>query len=267
MAIGFPDIDPIIVSFGPFAIRWYALAYVVGILGGWWYIGKLNRREPQILSAKQFDDIMLWAVFGIILGGRLGYVLFYQPAYFLSNPIEILQMWHGGMSFHGGLIGTILATYLFSRKNKLAFWSVVDLLACATPLGLGLGRLANFINGELYGRATDVAWAVMFPMGGFIPRHPSQLYEAFLEGVVLFSLLAWLALKTRARMQPGFISGVFLVGYATARMIVECFREPDEQLGFLLGGNVTMGQLLSLPMLLFGIYLMQRAMRMKIVRS
>jgi phosphatidylglycerol:prolipoprotein diacylglycerol transferase len=262
----FPDIDPILISFGPFAIRWYALAYVAGILGGWWYIGALNKRPPQILSTKQFDDIMLWAVLGIILGGRVGYVLFYNPAYFLENPIEIPQMWHGGMSFHGGLIGTLLSIYLFCRKHQLSFFGLFDMIAPAATIGLGLGRLANFINGELYGRVTDVPWGIIFPDGGPVPRHPSQLYEATLEGVVLFCLLSWLAWGTRARQATGLISGVFLIGYATARMIVELFREPDPQLGFLFG-DATMGQLLCLPMFAAGVVIALRAMRVKVVRS
>jgi len=254
--IPFPNIDPVLIRLGPLAIRWYSLAYVGGILLGWWVVLAEHARKPVTGLTKQaVDDMVMWAVGGIILGGRLGYVLFYKPEFYFANPLQILHVWEGGMSFHGGLIGAGLAFVLFCRKYHIVFFELADLLVCAGPIGLGLGRIANFINGELYGRTTDVAWGIVFPRGGELPRHPSQLYEAGLEGIVLFALLMYLLKFTRARERVGFLSGMFLVGYAVSRIIVECFREPDDFLGFLFGG-VTMGQLLCLPMLAFGIYLM-----------
>lgn len=252
MSITFPDIDPVLVQIGPLAIRWYALAYVSGIVLGWWYLIRLNKRPPVILTQKALDDIMVWATLGIILGGRLGYVIFYNGSYYLHNPVEILKVWQGGMSFHGGLIGLLIAVYLMCRKEKISFIGTMDMVACVGPIGLFFGRIANFINGELYGRVTDVPWGIIFPRGGPLPRHPSQIYEALLEGLTLFLILSLLVWFTRIRHYKGAIGGVFLIGYALARMTVEQFREPDEQLGFIWGA-LTMGQLLSFPMLLIGV--------------
>lgn len=248
--IAFPQIDPIAVQLGPLAIRWYALAYIAGIVLGWQYALKLCREMPKLVTPQQMDDFIVWLTLGIILGGRVGYVLFYNPIYFLENPAEILQLWHGGMSFHGGLGGVLLAMLLFARKRGIRFFALADVVAICVPFGLFFGRLANFVNGELYGRASDVPWAMVFPHGGPSPRHPSQLYEAALEGVVLFAVL-WLLMRWGARDKPGIISGAFLIGYGLARFTVEFAREPDAQLGYLSFG-LTMGQYLTLPMLAFG---------------
>ncbi len=254
----FPAIDPVALQLGPLAIRWYSLAYIAGILIGWWLFMQENRRRHiPGLTPKALDDMVLWAVLGIVLGGRLGYVLFYKPAYYLAHPVQILQLWEGGMSFHGGMLGFILAFYIFAQRHKVPFSPVIDVLACVAPIGLFLGRIANFINGELYGRVTDVPWGIVFPHGGPLPRHPSQLYEAGMEGILLFALLMLLLKRTRARDKPLMLGGVFLSGYAVSRIVAECFREPDAFLGFLWGG-ATMGQLLSLPMLLLGLYLIFR---------
>lgn len=251
LAIAFPAIDPVLVSIGPFSVHWYALSYVGGILLGWWYLHYVSKLEPAALSQKALDDIMVWVIFGIILGGRLGYVLFYNLPYYLEHPGDIFKVWQGGMAFHGGLVGVITAIYLLCVRHKLAFWPVIDRVACVTPIGLGLGRIANFINAELYGRATDVPWGVIFP-GTTGPRHPSQLYESALEGWLLLLILYLLLRFTRARYYPGILSGCFLIGYGLARFTVEFFREPDVQLGYLAGG-LTMGQLLCIPMIAFGL--------------
>lgn len=264
LALAFPQIDPVLLQIGPLAIRWYSLAYIVGILGGWWYVRRLLPRTERLvghpaLSRKALEDVVVWIILGVVLGGRLGYVLFYQPAYYWEHPGQIFHVWEGGMSFHGGFLGVLVATWLFCKKHQFRFFRVIDLFACATPIGLLLGRLANFINGELYGRASDVPWAVMFPSGGMIPRHPSQLYEAALEGLVLFAVLAYFAWRTRALAMPRMMSGIFLMGYGLSRIIVEFFREPDEQLGFLFGGWMTMGMVLSLPMVALGLWLITLA--------
>ena len=260
LAIPFPNIDPVLVQLGPFAIRWYALAYITGIVLGWLLIRRLVRRPGWTVQPEAIDDLVLYVTLGVILGGRIGYVLFYQSGWYLSHPLEILQVWRGGMSFHGGLVGVILAIVLFARQHRLPLLEIADLAAAVAPLGLLLGRVANFINGELWGRPTDVPWAVVFPYAGPEPRHPSQLYEAVLEGLVLLAVTQYLAWRPRHPEHAGRIGGAFLVGYALARIAVELFREPDAQLGFLLGG-LTMGQLLSLPMLAGGLYLLARAGR------
>ena len=200
------------------------------------------------------DDFIVWATVGIILGGRLGYVLFYRPEYYFRDPLEIVYLWHGGMSFHGGALGVIVAIVVFARQRGLSMFALGDIVCAVVPIGLFFGRIANFINGELFGRVSDVPWAMVFPNGGPEPRHPSQLYQAGLEGLVLFAVLALLAHRTELRQRPGFISGAFLCGYAIARSIGELFREPDAYLGFLIG-PVTMGQMLSLPMLVAGLWL------------
>jgi phosphatidylglycerol:prolipoprotein diacylglycerol transferase len=264
-AIPYPAIDPVLISIGPFAIRWYALAYIAGIILGWRYTLTLVRRGPtpadgRAIGIKDMDDFIVWATLGIVLGGRIGYVLFYKPGYYAFHPLEALQIWHGGMSFHGGLIGVILAMILFARSRGFAFWRLADIVAAATPIGLFFGRLANFVNGELFGRVTDVPWAMVFPHGGPMPRHPSQLYQAFFEGICVFAVLAVLEWRFRVRERPGTMAGAFLISYGCARIVGELFRQPDAQLGFLILGT-TMGQLLSAPMVLFGGWLILRARR------
>lgn len=249
-AIAFPDIDPIAISLGPIAIRWYAIAYIAGLLLGWRYARWLTTRPPGLLSERAMDDFLLWATLGVILGGRIGYILFYQPAYYLAHPGEVLFIWRGGMSFHGGLVGVVLAIILFARTAKVPVFALGDIIAAAVPIGLFFGRIANFVNAELYGRPTDLPWGVLFP-GEPVPRHPSQIYEAGLEGLVLF-LVLFVLIRRGALERRGFVTGAFLTGYALARALVEFVREPDAHLGFLIGG-ATMGQLLSLPMLLIGI--------------
>lgn len=257
MALHFPDLDPVAIRLGPFAIRWYALAYITGILLGWRHVRKIASSVPKAMTELQVDDLVVWCTFGIVLGGRLGYVLFYQPSYYLAHPAQTLALWHGGMSFHGGLLGVVTALILFTRRHKLSFLMVGDAVVCAVPIGLFFGRIANFVNGELFGRPSDVPWAMIFPNGGPEPRHPSQLYEAFLEGIVLFVVLFVLR-RSGYRERPGFLAGAFMIGYGMARIVGEFFREPDPFLGFLAFGT-TMGQLLSIPLILYGIWLIRRA--------
>jgi phosphatidylglycerol---prolipoprotein diacylglyceryl transferase len=264
LALPFPAIDPVLIQIGPFALRWYALAYIVGILAGWLYARALIWREhlwggKAPLTVADFDDFILWVTLGVILGGRIGYVLFYNPAHFAQHPLEALQLWKGGMSFHGGFLGCVLAVILFARRRGISILSLGDLTCAVAPIGLFLGRIANFINGELWGRPTDVAWAVVFPGGGLVPRHPSQLYEAALEGLLLLVVLA-LAIRAGALKRPGLILGAFMLGYGVFRSFAELFREPDPQLGFLWGG-LTMGMLLSIPLILVGALLIWNAMR------
>lgn len=256
----FPIIDPVAIEIGPIVIRWYALAYIAGLLLGWRCCVMLTRRAPVFMTSEKLDDLLLYATLGVILGGRLGYVLFYKPAFFAANPLEILMVWHGGMSFHGGFLGVVVAAFIFARRHDIPALLLADLLAVAAPIGLFFGRIANFINGELFGRPSDVSWAIVFPHGGPLPRHPSQLYEAGLEGVVLFAILALAALATRARLRPGLLLGVFLIGYGAARSFVEVYREPDAHLGFILG-PITMGQILSTPMILVGLVALIMALR------
>lgn len=259
----FPDIDPVAIAIGPVVIRWYALAYLAGIVLGWGYIRwQLQRMIAPPLTKKQLEDLVFWTVIGVILGGRLGYIFFYNAPYYLSHPEHILMIWQGGMSFHGGMLGVIFAFWWFACSQQVAYLRLMDLAATATPIGLFLGRIANFINGELYGRVTDSPLGMVFPHGGALPRHPSQLYEAALEGLVLFVLLFVVARTTRAYDRPGLLSGLFLAGYGLARFVVEFFREPDAQLGLLALG-LSMGQLLCLPMLGLGGYLVARALRNK----
>jgi phosphatidylglycerol:prolipoprotein diacylglycerol transferase len=257
-AIPFPMIDPVLVQVGPFAIRWYALAYIAGIVLGWLLARRTIALPPAVATREQLDDFVTWATLGIILGGRLGYVLFYRPGHYLAHPQEILAVWQGGMSFHGGMLGVATALLLFCRSRGVPLLGFADRLAPVVPIGLFFGRLANFVNGELWGRVTDVPWAMVFPTGGPEPRHPSQLYQAGLEGIVLFAVLNLLVRRPALRARQGFLTGAFLAGYAVARMTGELFRQPDAQLGFLIAG-ATMGQLLSLPMLLAGLWLMLRA--------
>jgi len=259
-ALTFPQIDPVLVQLGPFAIRWYALAYIAGLLSGWRYMLRLNLARAKMAAPEVIDDLLVWTIIGVILGGRLGYVLFYNLPYYIDNPLRALAVWQGGMSFHGGLLGVTVAMIWFARRRGLELLRLSDLMSCAVPLGLFFGRIANFINGELYGRASDLPWAVLFPHAGPLPRHPSQLYEAVLEGAVLFTVLAWLAWRRHALQRPGLLTGVYLCGYSLARALVELVRQPDSQIGLLPLGT-TMGQWLSVPMLLGGLYLIWRARR------
>lgn len=257
LALPFPSIDPVAIAIGPLAIRWYALAYLAGILIGLAILHRLLARPGWRMTRESLDDLLFFVVLGIVLGGRLGYVLVYNPAHYLARPLEALAIWQGGMSFHGGLAGVVAAILLFARKHRLSPLEVGDALAVATPPGLLLGRLANFVNGELWGRPTDLPWGIVFPdpRAGGVPRHPSQLYEAALEGLLLGLVMLWLARRPRRPEEAGRLAGVFLVGYGLARFTVELVREPDPQLGFLLGG-LTMGQLLSLPMIALGLALL-----------
>jgi len=263
MALNFPQIDPVIVQIGPLALRWYAMAYLAGLLLGWQYVKRMARRPPHAATDPQVDDFLTWAVFGVVLGGRLGYVLFYKPAFFLENPGQILAVWNGGMSFHGGLLGVAVATIWYTHRHNMNTLAFGDLLGCAAPIGLFFGRLANFINGELWGRTTtdEAPLAMIFPHVGPEPRHPSQLYEATLEGLVLFVLLFVLWRIEAIRRRPGMLFGIFLAGYGTARFTVEFFREPDAHLGYLFADAITMGHILSFPMILLGLGLIAYAGR------
>jgi phosphatidylglycerol:prolipoprotein diacylglycerol transferase len=256
LLIPYPHFDPVLVHLGPLAIRWYALAYIAGILIGWVYARAIIHNEKLWGGAApftevEFDDFLLWVTLGIILGGRIGYVLFYNLPRFAAHPLEIFELWTGGMSFHGGFTGCVIAVIAFAKKRGISILSLGDVTCAVGPIGLFLGRIANFINGELWGRPTNVPWAMMFPGGGPIPRHPSQLYEATLEGLLLL-LLLFVLVRLGALKRPGLIIGSFAVGYSIARIFCEFFREPDVQLGFLWGG-VTMGQLLSIPLALAGL--------------
>jgi phosphatidylglycerol:prolipoprotein diacylglycerol transferase len=258
LALPFPAIDPVIVTIGPLAIRWYALAYIAGIFLAWWYARQLVR-TPALwgpngapMKGGDLDDFVVWAALGVVVGGRLGYILFYDLPHYIADPGDILAVWHGGMSFHGGFLGMMLAMTLFARARSIPAWSLIDVVATGVPFGLFFGRIANFINGELWGRPSDVPWAIVFPGGGDLPRHPSQLYEAALEGVLLFLALRIATHRYHKLVTRGFVSGVFCTGYGLARVISEFFREPDIQIGYLAGG-LTLGMLLSLPMILFGI--------------
>ena len=259
-ALPFPMIDPVLVQIGPFAIRWYALAYIAGIVLGWRLARRLVVLGPKAATPEQVDDFVTWVTLGIILGGRFGYVIFYRPDIFLRAPWEILYLWQGGMSFHGGALGVILALYFFTRRQGLDWVAFSDRVVCVVPIGIFLGRLANFINGELWGRVSDVPWAMVFPGAGPDPRHPSQLYQAGLEGLCLFILLMVLVSRQAVRARIGVLSGVFLAGYGLARLIGEFFRQPDAHLGFLFAG-ATMGQMLSLPMIAAGAWLVLRGLR------
>ena len=270
-AITYTDLglDPVALDLGWFQLRWYSLAYLVGIVLGWWYLLKLIRQPGAPMARRHGDDLVFYATLGVILGGRLGYVLFYKPMDYLRDPIEIVQLWDGGMSFHGGVIGVSLGIFYMARRHKLDWLRVHDYVACCIPFGLFLGRLANFVNGELWGGATNVAWAVRF-CEGFVggtcvlgpPRHPSQLYEALLEGVLLFLVLWYMFWRTRARYQPGRLVGAFLLVYGLGRFLIEFVREPDAHLvEFAQATFLHMGQWLSLPMILGGLYLVLTAAR------
>ncbi len=250
--IAFPNIDPVAIALGPISIHWYALTYLSGFAGAW-ALGRWRLRQPWCeWSRQEFEDFLLYAMWGVILGGRIGYMLFYQSQQLLSDPLSLLQIWQGGMSFHGGFIGVILAAGLFCRKTGKSIWQVTDFAAPLTCVGLFFGRIGNFINGELWGIESKVPWAVVFPGAGPNPRHPSQLYEALLEGLLLFLILWIYSSKQRPIRQ---VSGLFCIFYVLFRSLVELVRVPDAHLGYLSGGWLTMGQLLSVPMLLFGLYL------------
>ena len=251
-------LDPIALDLGFFQLRWYSLAYLAGILLGWWYLLKLIDRPGAPMARRHVDDMVFYATLGVLLGGRLGYVLFYRPGYYLENPAEIVQLWDGGMSFHGGVIGVSLGIMYMARKHGLNWLRVHDYVACVVPFGLLFGRLANFVNGELWGRPTSLPWGVVFPTGGEVARHPSQLYEAGLEGILGFILLWFLFWKTDARYYPGRLVGAFILEYGLSRFIVEMVRQPDQGLENLSWG-LTMGQTLSLPMILGGLYLITTA--------
>lgn len=250
----FPNIDPVALEIGPVVIRWYALAYLAGFLLGWRYCmalaAKDEGRRPHV---EDIDDFLPWAILGVILGGRLGYVLFYKLDYYLYNPSEILMLWHGGMSFHGGALGVIAAIILYSLWKKFSLLRLGDIVCAGVPIGLFFGRIANFINGELYGRVTDSPLGMVFPHGGDLPRHPSQLYEAALEGALLFLILFILMRVKAVREREGVVAGVFLIGYGGFRAFIEFFREPDAHIGYI-GGVITMGQVLCLPMIAAGIF-------------
>ena len=255
LAIPYPTIDPVALWIGPLPLRWYALAYIAGLIAGWFYARKLvgwDKLWGAVArpGADSLDDLLVYCALGVVLGGRLAYVVFYNPLFFAARPQEIVMVWNGGMSFHGGLAGAALGVWLFARKNALPVMPVADICCSVAPIGLLLGRLANFIKPELWGRPTDVPWAMIFPGAGPLPRHPSQLYEAGLEGVVLF-LILFVAGRSGAFRRPGTISGIFAIGYAAARVFCEFYREPDPQLGFLFG-DATMGMLLSAPLALVG---------------
>lgn len=257
--IPFPMIDPVALQIGPIGIRWYALAYIAGIVIGWRVARRLVEAAPPVGKAAQVDDYVTWATLGIILGGRLGYVLFYRPGHYLQNPLEALMVWQGGMAFHGGALGVILATLWFCRREGLNPLAFGDRIAVVVPIGLFFGRLANFINGELWGRPAEVPWAMVFPADPLqLPRHPSQLYQAGLEGIALFALMLLLWSRPANRARVGLLTGALVAGYGVARLVGEFFRQPDAHLGFLFAG-ATMGQLLSVPMVLVGGYLIWRS--------
>lgn len=257
----FPNISPVALSIGPFAITWYGISYAASILVGWRYARYLTKFSPDHkLKPTSMDELMSWVIFGVVLGGRLGYVLFYEPLRYLYDPLSIIEVWKGGMSFHGGLLGVLLSVWLFSKRHKIKFFLIMDIMACATPIGLFFGRIANFINGELYGRITNQPWGIVFPTGGVFPRHPSQIYEASLEGIFLFLILGVMALKYKAQNHVMLLSGTFLLGYGMARIGVEFFREADENWGYVFD-ILTMGQILSVPMIFFGIILIKNAIK------
>jgi phosphatidylglycerol:prolipoprotein diacylglycerol transferase len=261
MALEFPALDPVAFEIGPLVVRWYALAYLAGFLLGWRYaFGLTGRIGGGVITRDHIDDFLTWAIAGVILGGRLGYVLFYNFEYYLANPVDVLKVWQGGMAFHGGIAGVAVVIVAYARVKKIPVLALADIVACAAPIGLFFGRIANFINGELYGRVSDVSWAMVFPRGGEMPRHPSQIYEAVLEGAVLFVILYFCSKRRVFQERPGILAGVFVAGYGSFRSFVELFREPDAHLGFVIG-EVSMGQVLSLPMVVIGVGLMVYAWR------
>ena len=253
----FPHINPVFLRIGPLQFRWYGLMYILGFIATYFILRAESHRKQLPLTVDDVADLVFYGAMGVVLGGRLGYILFYNLDFYLANPLRVFAVWEGGMSFHGGFLGVILAFVLFSRRKKVPFWALIDMAAQCAPVGLGLGRLGNFINGELYGRPTDVPWGMVFPGGGDLPRHPSQLYEAFLEGLVLFLIVRFAA---RRSPQTGVAAWTFVAGYGLFRFIIEFFRQPDAQLG-LFFGLFSMGQFLSFPMFLVGCYMVFRLTR------
>lgn len=253
-----PNIDPVAIALGPVKVHWYGLMYVIGFLALWFFTSRRAKQPNSGWTTEQVADLVFYGALGVILGGRIGYMLFYNLSQYVAHPLDILKIWEGGMSFHGGLIGVLLAMLYFARKSGKTFFTVADFIAPWVPIGLGLGRIGNFINHELWGRTTDLPWGMVFRDAGPLPRHPSQLYQAALEGLALFAIL-WLF--TRKPRPTASVSGLFLVAYGTFRVIAEFVREPDAQLGYLAFGWLTMGQVLSVPMILFGVGLMVWAYR------
>jgi phosphatidylglycerol---prolipoprotein diacylglyceryl transferase len=271
LAISFPDIDPVAIQIGPVAVKWYGLAYLAGLVLGWLYVRRLLREGPiwprsvPPFPPEKTDDLLLYMTVGVILGGRLGFVLFYEPGYYFTNPLDIPALWRGGMAFHGALVGCGLAIWLFARRTKAPFWSATDACSAAVPIGLFFGRIANFINGELYGRPSDVPWAMVFPEAARLhadieptPRHPSQLYEAVMEGLLLFLLLRFLTHYRQGLKVPGLVTGTFLLGYGLARSLCEMFREPHEGHAFNIG-PLTAGIAYSIPMIALGLWIIWTA--------
>lgn len=252
--LSFPAFDPVALEIGSLKIRWYGISYMIGIFTAWKLGALLLRHYGNGLKEKILEDSLIWLIIGIVVGGRLGYVIFYSPHLFWTDPIEIFKTWHGGMSFHGGTIGVLVALTLYIRRTQTSFLSLADIIACVAPIGLFFGRIANFINGELWGRPTAVGWAMVFPYADELPRHPSQLYEAASEGLLLFLILLSLWIKTDWRLKPGRIAGVFSIGYALARSLCEFYREPDA----LIAGPLTIGQALSIPLIGIGWFLIRR---------
>jgi phosphatidylglycerol:prolipoprotein diacylglycerol transferase len=256
--IPYPNISPVIISLGPIQVRWYGMMYLIGFGVAYWLMRRTAARWATEFGGERIMDFLVYAALGVVIGGRLGYVLFYNPMYYLEHPLEIFALWHGGLSFHGGFLGVILAGYLFVRRHGFSFYEVADLVVIAAPIGVGLGRIGNFINGELFGRPSQVPWCMVFPEGGPVCRHPSQLYEAFLEGLVMFVCLWFLSRRPRPR---GVLLWSFVSLYGLFRFLVEFTREPDPQLGLIIG-PFSMGQLLSLPMALFGVWMALRRWRL-----
>ncbi len=254
----YPEIDPVLLQIGPLAIRWYSLAYIVGLLAGWRMMLALAKRPPSWIKGEDIGDFLVWAVFGVVIGGRLGHVLFYNSGYYFDNPAEIFKVWQGGMSFHGGILGVTAAGLIFVRRRKIGALKFADLLSCVAPIGLFLGRIANFINGELWGRPSDAPWSMVFPRGGPVARHPSQLYEAALEGLLLLLVLHLLWRRESIRRRPGFLTGVFLAGYGIVRSLAEFTREPDGWVDIFVT-HITIGQALSIPMIVLGVILIATA--------
>ena len=252
IGLEYPQISPIAFAIGPFVVRWYSLAYLFGILAAWFLVNRNIKKYNLSLSKENIEDLVFYVTLGIILGGRLGYVLFYGTEEFWRHPLQIFAVWKGGMSFHGGVLGVILAVFLFARKIKYSFLGITDLVVLYAPIGIFLGRLANFVNDELWGRVTDVPWAVRFPSGGGLPRHPSQLYEAFFEGIVMFVLLNCLWRLPKVRQHQGTVSALFVLLYGVFRISMEQFRQPDAHMGFFFF-NLTMGQILSFPLMALGL--------------
>lgn len=255
MYIDFPTIDPIAFHLGPLSVKWYGIAYSASLFLGWWYCEWMRKAYKYTqISANTFEQLVSWVVLAIILGGRLGYVFFYQLDHYLEYPLEIFAVWEGGMAFHGALAACAISIYIYTKKHNIPFFQLTDILTAAAPIGLFFGRIANFVNDELFGRVSMAPWAVKFPQGGFLPRHPSQLYEAFAEGILLFTVLYLLMRQPKVRQNSGTISGVFLIGYGIARFIIEFFREPTTDSW----GWVTMGHMLSLPMIIAGLVILDR---------